>query len=184
MFLRLVKESVPALLLLFFALACSGCEDKGGVKIGDTAPAISSSDLQNNRVELDQLKGNIVVIFFWTNSCCGDSIKELEPLYRRMQPKGLRVLAVNEIDSKKDVAAFAQANQLSFTMLTDEHSTLLKRYRVMGFPTIFILDRHGIVREKILGNIATAKLEKLIERQFAIQKQMEADYEKLRNRGR
>lgn len=63
-------------------------------------------------------------------------------------------------------------------MLTDEHTTMFKQYQAFGFPTVFIIDRNGVIREKILGNIQVDKLEKLIQHQFDIQKEADASYEK------
>lgn len=63
-------------------------------------------------------------------------------------------------------------------MLTDDHFSIFKQYQAFGFPTIFIVDRNGIIRQKILGNIQTDALKKVIQRQFDMQKQAEASYEK------
>lgn len=168
--------------VLIVVLLLTGCEKKRGILIGDAAPQISGTDIQDKSVTHETVKGKVVVIYFWTNSCCGDNLKQLEPLYRRYKDKGLAVLAINEMDSKNDVESYAVTNRLSFTMLKDEGSQLFKKFSVFGFPTIFILDKNGIVREKILGDIQTKKLEKLVERQFDIQREIDAQYEKIRSR--
>ncbi len=174
---------LSALLPLATFLLCVGCDSKPqGVKIGDTPPGISGNDVRGENVNLGQLKGKIVVIFFWTNSCCGDSVKQLEALYRQYKQDGLEILAVNELDSGNAVESYAKNNALTFPMLADEGANLFKQYHVFGFPTIFILDRNGTVREKIMGEIQTEKLQKLVERQFTIQKEIEANYEKTHSR--
>jgi peroxiredoxin len=177
-----LKGCLLSALVLATLLLCTGCDEKKGVKIGDNPPAISDNDIHGEFVSLAQLKGKIVIVYFWTNSCCGDSLKELEPIYSRNKYKGLEILAINEMDSRKDVESYALNNRLTFTMLTDEHSMLFKQYKVLGFPTVFILDRSGIVREKILGDVQIAKLEKLVLRQFDIQKKAEESYEKVHAR--
>jgi peroxiredoxin len=153
--------SQTVLLLATLLLICTGCDSRSGGNIGDTPPGISGNDIRGEYVSLGQLKGKVVIVYFWDMSCCGDSLKQVEPFYRKYQDAGLNILAINEQSTEKDVASFAATNGLTFTMLTDEHSMLFKQYRAFGFPTIFILDRNGIVREKILGGIQTAKLEKL-----------------------
>ncbi|MDD2851949.1 MAG: TlpA disulfide reductase family protein [Desulfuromonadaceae bacterium] len=168
--------------MLIIVLLLTGCEKKRGILIGDVAPQISGTDMQDRSVTHDTIKGKITVVYFWTNSCCGDSLKLLEPLYRRNKDKGLIVLAINEMDSKKDIESYAITNRLTFTMLRDEGARLFKKFSVFGFPTVFILDRNGTVREKILGDIQTNKLEKLVERQFDIQREIDAQYEKIRSR--
>lgn len=150
-----------AIFVLATWLLSAGCESQLGVKIGDTPPEISADDIRGEYVRLTRLKGKVVIIYFWSNSCCGGSLRQLEPLYNQHKDSGLEILAINELDSKKDVTLYAKNNGLTFTLLTDEYSMLFKTYRVLGFPTIFVLDRNGIVREKIMGDIQTAKLEKL-----------------------
>lgn len=164
---------VPA--ILYF---CLGCSEKQPLKIGDNAPKISGNDIHGEPVGLDRFKGKVVILYFWTNSCCGDRLKLLEPFYRQYKDKGLALLALNEGDSKEIVESYAKANGLTFLMQTDEHGTTSKQYGIFGFPTIFILDKNGIIRKKILGDIQTGQLQKLAEKQFNIQKEIEANYEK------
>ena len=158
------KFSPVTALVLFFALFSAGCEENRGVRIGDAAPPIHGADIGGNMVAADRLKGKTVVVYFWTDSCCGDSLKQLEPFYARNKGRGLELIAINELDSKEAIASYASRHKLTFTMLPDEGSLLFKEYNVVGFPTVFILDKEGVVREKVLGDMPTAKLEKLIER--------------------
>jgi peroxiredoxin len=171
---------------VFYLLAalyfCSGCENKPLFRIGDKSPSISGTNTHGERFSLDQLRGKVYIIFFWTNSCCGDKVKLLEPLYRQNRSKGLDVLAVNVGDTKEIVESYAKTNDLTFTLLTDEYSKISKQYGVFGFPTIFIIDKNGIIREKIHGDIPTDKLNKLLTKQFKIQTEIEANYEKIHPR--
>ena len=169
---------MPLLIALMLLTVCiSGCDEQV-IRVGDSAPEISGHDVQGRKVSLDQLKGKVVVIFFWTDSCCGDSVKQLEPLYRQFRRDGLEIVAVNEMDSEKAVETYARDNALTFPMLSDEGSKLLKRYQVFGFPTIFILDGTGTIRDKIMGQVSTEKLKQLVARRFAIKKEIEANFEK------
>lgn len=156
-------------ILMLTSIVCSsGCDTQQVVKIGDNAPAISGNDIHGRHVSLEQLKGKIVIIYFWTNSCCGDGVKQLEPLYRKFQKAGLEILAINERDSLKLIETYAKDNALTFPILKDEDSIFLMNYFAIGFPAIFILDKNGIVREKIMGKITNAKLQKLVEKQMKI----------------
>jgi peroxiredoxin len=176
----------PIILVVLFVCATlifsAGCEKKQAIKVGDTTPRISGNDIHGEDISQSKLKAKLVVIYFWTNSCCGESLKTLEPLYIKNRDKGLAVLAVNVGDKKEIVESYAKSNALTFSMLTDEHSKLFEQFHVFGFPTIFILDKNSIVREKILGDIPIEKLQKLVERQFNIQKEIEANYEKIHSR--
>jgi len=70
-----------------------------------------------------------------------DKLKQLEPWFSLSKYKGLSILAVNVGSDENSVKLFAANNGLAFTMLTDEHGMISRQYGVVGFPTIFILDR-------------------------------------------
>jgi len=173
---------IKILPLLLVALFSFGCDTKQAMKKGDSAPVFSTLDITGGTVSLSQNKGKIVVLYFWTNSCCADSLKLIEPFYHANKRYNLEVIAIDIGDTKEVVASYAKSNGLTFTMLADEHSTIYKQYQVFGFPTIFIIDKHGIIREKILGNIQNEQLEKLIQHQIDIQKKAEDSYEKTHSR--
>ena len=154
---------LAAISLLATLAVASGCDQPQGVKVG-APPSVSGSDIHGEYVTLDRFKGSVVVLYFWTNSCCADELKELQPFYGRNRQRGLAVLAINERDTKEIVESYAKRNGLTFTFQTDEHAMTANDFRIIGFPTIFILDRSGIVRERILGHIPIAQLEKLVSR--------------------
>jgi|GEM_PF-224971 len=171
-----------ALLMLALLCLCPGCERKQPVAIGDTPPEIAGTGLHGESVGLDRFRGRVVVLYFWADSCCRDRLKLLEPFYRKNRDRGLVLLAVNEGSPATQVESFAKSNGLTFTLLADEHATTMERYGVFGFPTVFIIDGTGIVRQKVLGEIAVEQLQKLVERQFAIQREAQAQFEKSRPR--
>jgi len=160
-FKLLVSLWMAGILILF-----SACEENRAVKIGEPAPEILGQDIYGRSVSLSRLKGKIVVIYFWTNSCCGNSVKELEAFYRKNKDHGLAVLAINEMDAATQVQSYAKRNGVTFTMVSDEKYAIFRRYGGVGLPAIFIIGRDGIVREKVLGDIDIARLEELIRHQF------------------
>ena len=156
-----------ALVMLLASLAClAGCAVKPAARTGEKAPEIAGTDLHGEPVSLARLRGRVVVVCFWTNSCCGDRLKRLEPYYRQNKDKGLAILAINEGNAGENVASYAEANGLTFTVQTDEGGLWAREYGVFGFPTIFIIDRKGIIRKKILGDAAPEQLDELV-RQIA-----------------
>ncbi|HEY6871700.1 MAG TPA: TlpA disulfide reductase family protein [Geobacteraceae bacterium] len=152
---------LSALALAFFAVI-SGCGEKPAVRIGETPPLLSGTDVNGKHVRLDRLKGNVIILYFWSSSCCSDRVKQLEPYYSQNKNRGLTVLAVQVGGSRNSVLSFARNNGLSFTMLADEDNMIFREYGIIGFPTIFIIDRSGIVRKKILGDVQTTQLSKLV----------------------
>jgi peroxiredoxin len=164
-------------LAVMLLLAC-GCE-RDTLRTGSVAPEISGQDVSGQPVSLAKLKGRVVMVYFFTNSCCGTAVKKLQPLYRELQEKGLSIIAVNEQNSVREVEGLAKEGGLSFSVIRDAGSAWQTSYSAPGFPTIFILDGNGIVREKLLGDVPPAKLEKLVRLQLDRQQQARQAYEKL-----
>ena len=155
-------NTMKAMLLLAFLAFSSGCAEKQEVKIGGKPPVISGNDIHGEFVSLNQFKDQVVVLYFWANTCCGEKLKLVEPFYIRNKSRGVAVLAINVGDSKETVESYVKNNRLTFTLQTDEHAMVARQYGVFGFPTVFILDRNGIIRNKILRDIQIAKLEQLV----------------------
>jgi len=166
--LRLFRALTPgwiipfASLLLALPVVLSGCAEKTVPKIGEAPPGISCNDVNGEYISLDRLKGNVVVVYFWSSSCCGDRLKQHESWFDLNRHKGLSMLAVNVGGDENSVRLFARNNGLTFTMLTDEHGLISRQYGVAGFPTAFIIDRNGVIRKKIAGDMEAAKLFRLV----------------------
>jgi peroxiredoxin len=150
-------------LLLFLVLLSGGCKEPRKVALGEKPPEISGADITGEYITLDSFKGKVVVLYFWKSSCCGEKLKLLEPYFRSNNDKGVALCAINVGDSRGMVESYVQSGGLTFSVQADEHSMTAKEYGVFGYPTIFILDRSGVLRKKILGEIDFRQLEQQVE---------------------
>jgi peroxiredoxin len=99
------------------------------------------------------MKGHVLVIRFWSD-CCSYNIHEMEgldALYARHKHKGLAVLTIYSGSERGKAQGFADELKISYPVLLDVGSSVARRYGVSRLPTTFIVDRSGIVREKIIG---------------------------------
>ena len=149
-------------LLFVVSTALTGCKDASAPKIGEVAPTVSCNDIAGEYVSLSQLKGKVVVIYFWSSKCCGDKLKKLEPFYLQHKYDGLSILAVDVGGSKEHVASFVHDNGITFINLTDEYESLARSYRVIGFPTLFLIDKKGVLQKKVSGDIQVDQLSRLV----------------------
>jgi peroxiredoxin len=151
--------------LCVFCLICTplaGCKETPVPKSGEVAPAISCNDVAGEYVSLSQMRNKVVVLYFWSSKCCSEKVKELEPFYRKNKYNGLSILAIEVGGSKESVASFVKSNGLTFVNLTDEVDSLSRSYRVIGFPTIFVIDKKGIIQKKISGEVGIEQLSSLV----------------------
>ncbi|MCW5802061.1 MAG: TlpA family protein disulfide reductase [Deltaproteobacteria bacterium] len=130
------------------------------VRDGDVAPRFALPTILANGepgpiVDLDSLRGQVVVVDFWATWCkpCIDSMPALEAQARR---PGVRVLAVNLDDADKAYQMFG-GRDLKMTLLAGDAETA-QRYAVTTYPHTVVIDRDGIVQTIIrgVGNVGAA----------------------------
>lgn len=157
--LRALAAAIVALPLLV------GCGELEGVALGLAAPEITALDLDNKPVRLADYRGRVVVLDFWTGGCgpCLIDMAQMEGIYQQYRDDGLTVLALNQGEPLDDVVEMVRRLlPVSYPVAIDQRGLSTKRYGVMAVPTIFLLDRKGIVREKVLGEISRARLEAML----------------------
>ena len=76
----------------------------------------------------------------------------MEKLNQRLKGEGFEILAVSiDASGAEAVRPFMNKNRLNFTALTDSKGTLQRLYQTTGVPESFIIDKDGIIVEKVIG---------------------------------
>jgi thiol-disulfide isomerase/thioredoxin len=105
-------------------------------------------------VSLSDYRGKVVFLNIWATWCppCREEMPSMEKLYRELRGEGFEILAVS-IDAlgAKAVAPFMKEYRLSFPALLDPEGTVQQLYGTTGIPESFIIDKKGIIAEKIIG---------------------------------
>lgn len=155
-----------ALIVFSFLFFCS-CKGKDRPnqeeQLGMPAPPFILNDIRGVPLSLDNLKGRVVILRFWSTRCesCKVEMPRLERSYRDLFSSGLTVVAVNMEDPPEKVAEFAGELRLTYPILIDEGKKVTKLYQVYGVPTSFLIDRGGVVRERVYGDLTEEAIEKL-----------------------
>jgi cytochrome c biogenesis protein CcmG, thiol:disulfide interchange protein DsbE len=134
------------------------------VAIGDAPPGIALNDLAGRRVAIPaELKGKVVFMHFWVSSCshCVNEMCTLESFYRKHNNQGVIAFSINAGEDKQSAARYVSNLNISYPILLDPDLSVTRRYGVSGVPTTFILDRQGVLRFKIMGEITNDKLDQV-----------------------
>ena len=162
-----MKTAHALLMVLLTILLSVGCAQEESLSIGDTPQQVVLSDLQGKSITIPgDLKGKVVLIRFWSATCplcTKEMISQMETLYTKYREEGFVILSVNVNPPSEVSEKFGQADKVSFHVLIDADSTAARRYGAKVLPTTFILDRDGVVREKILGETGVEMFEPLVK---------------------
>ncbi len=131
------------------------------IKIGQKAPDFELPSGEGKNLQLKDLKGKKVVLYFYPKDNTPGCTKEacsFEEHRSQLKKKGAVVLGVSA-DSPDSHTKFAEKYKLQFPLLSDKRKEVIKAYGVwkekslygrkyFGIErTTFIIDEEGIVRQ-------------------------------------
>lgn len=152
---------------LSVVLLCLGCgESAPRLEKGDLAPGFQTTHIDGRALYFPaDYRGQIVALRFWAEWCpyCEQEMRDIEPVYRDLAPKGLSVLAINVGQSKGVAERFIRKLGVSYDVGLDESTEIARNYGVLGLPTTFIINQHGRVQRKILGESSADTFRALVK---------------------
>ncbi|MBI5055850.1 MAG: TlpA family protein disulfide reductase [Nitrospirae bacterium] len=121
--------------------------------VGKPAPAFELRDANGNTWKLADLKGKVVFLNFWATWCttCKSEAPYKEALFQKMQGKSFQMLGVLFRDDPSNLSEYYRTQPVSPPTLLSPENEMAKLYGITGVPETFIIDKDGIVREKLVG---------------------------------
>ncbi len=138
-----------------------------GPLIGHKAPALVVRDLYSgDPIVWDGSEGVPLVLNFWASWCtpCQREIPELMEATSRFG-QDVRILGLVEPGDLSAAQSMAQRLAINYELAVDkpDQSTSFT-YEVYSLPTTFFIDRRGIVRARVIGEMNSAVLTEGISR--------------------
>ena len=151
------KLTLWATSLLILSAFNMGCQQE--VDARPMAPDFSLSDLSGNVITLKQYRGQVVLLDFWATWCapCRMSIPELANLHEKYEDRGLVILGISIDDPSQAPDAYIKSFQenlkINYTVLRFNNKVIADYFRneSMAIPTLFVIDREGMIRDKFVG---------------------------------
>jgi len=119
-------------------------------------------------VDLEKMRGKVVMIDFWASWCvpCMIELPKVKAAYEKLQPKGFEIVGINLDEEKADMERVLTKANLTWPQSFDGlawESPLVARFGITSIPTIWLLDKKGIVRDLNPANNLEDRVEKLLQ---------------------
>lgn len=122
--------------------------------VGSRAPDFGALATVQGSVtpSLPALQGRVVVLEFWASWCgiCHVMAPTLNGWHDRYSAQGVTVLGVTN-DSVEVAGRTAGQLGMGYPLASDASGSMLRAYGAFALPTLFVIDKHGTVRDILIG---------------------------------
>jgi DsbE subfamily thiol:disulfide oxidoreductase len=133
--------------------------------IGKPAPEFALADLEGTRRPLAAHRGKVVLLDFWATWCgpCRREMPIIQQLHERYGKKGLVVYGVNCSEPASRAKTFMNKYGYRFPTLLDRNGEVQGSFQVTAIPTVFVVDRNGLIRAHLIGGRSESELVAALE---------------------
>ena len=117
------------------------------------APSFELSSLEGRKIKLTDFRGKIVFINFWATWCvpCKTEMASMEKLYQRFKGTDFQMLAISVDKDISSIKPYLEKYNLTIPVLLDPGSLVKKKYKTVGLPETYVVDKRGIILHKAIG---------------------------------
>jgi len=153
-------------ILIFFAISL--------VHATQAPEIVSPTWLNSQPLKLENLRGKVVVVEFWTFGCwnCGNIEPYVKEWHEKYAEQGLVVIAVHtpefkyeyEVEKVKD---YIRAHQIPYAVPIDNEFRNWRQYRNRYWPTLYLIDKRGEIQYTKIGEGDYENTERIIKQLLA-----------------
>jgi thiol-disulfide isomerase/thioredoxin len=121
-----------------------------GPAIGAPAPDFAAVAVDGRMIRLSELRGKVVVLDFWATWCgpCRRMIPHERELVKKHSSDPFAFLGISLDDDLAELRRVLSAEKMFWPTIRDDRREIAKHYDVHAMPTIYVLDRAGVIRFK------------------------------------
>ena len=118
---------------------------------------ITFFDVNNKVVNLNDYKGNLVLLNFWATWCapCKEEMPSLDLLQVNEDLDNLKIFPINvgQDNLEKSLSFFKNLKIKNLKIYFDETMSNAKKFGLRGLPTTILLNKDGLEFARIIGSI-------------------------------
>jgi thiol-disulfide isomerase/thioredoxin len=171
MLLATEESSMPSLrpafarIAILAALAATASPARGATGKGAPPfPSARAADWIGTPVSWESLRGRVVLLDVWTFACsnCRATMPWLKEVRQKYAAKGLSLVGVHTPEmiferERPKVEAEVKRQGLDYPHLLDNDSAYWKALGAEYWPTVYLVDRCGRLRDRHIGEVHSAE---------------------------
>jgi len=145
--------------LVLLMAGCSSSSDSGGgamLQKGQPFPQLMMRDLAGGvGSSADLFRGKVVVFNVWATWCppCRKEMPDLVRLSKLLPSRDFVVIGLSVDEDLQALQRFVTEHDVSFPIYWDQGGNAIaaKRLRVFKYPETFIINRDGVLVDRVIG---------------------------------
>jgi RNA polymerase sigma-70 factor (ECF subfamily) len=136
--------------------------------VGKMAPEIEGVDLEGRPMKLSEYRGKVVLLSFWATTCfpCMKLIPHERELAARLDGKPFVLVGVNEDVDADAVKKAVQTHKITWRSFRNKRAKdafITEDWKILGIPTLYLIDRTGIIRQRWIGAPPPEELNRAVD---------------------
>src|SRR3990172_7615072 len=134
-------------------------------RVDQPAPDFRVRGLDGQYYQLSDFRGRPVWINFWATWCppCRAEMPDIQEVYEENVDRGLVIIALSIGERAGTVRDYVERTGLTFAIGLDQDTAAAARYRIVGIPTHFFVDRDGVLRDWRIGSMSKKTMEQKVD---------------------